>query len=184
MSDLGCFSNVCRQRGGHCNALRGTSLTLLDILLDVRYEINRILTSNPKSGPDPVKQLFIRSWERLEPACRGRASIRRNKSAAFLSFLTAADALKALDQLGPAAGLDISTDGLRRLARLLNDNPSIDPLKSLPVEIDPVLQQLFEFGNPQEITPPKKKLVSTCVDQTGICGKPLGPSEPLGTDCR
>ncbi len=47
----------------------------------------------------------------------------------FMSFITAADALKALDRLGPAAGLDISTDGLRRLARLLNDNPSIDPLK-------------------------------------------------------
>ena len=59
--------------------------------------------------------------------------------------------------MGPAAGLDISTDGLRRLARLLNDNPSIDPLK-YPVEIDPGLQQLFEFGNPQEITPPKKKI--------------------------
>jgi hypothetical protein len=52
-------------------------------------------------------------------------------------------------------GLDISTDGLRRLARLLNDNPSIDPLK-YPVEIDPVLQQLFDIGTPQEIVPPKK----------------------------
>ena len=130
--------------------------TLLDILLDVRYQINHILTSNPKSGPDPVKQLFIRSWERLEPVMQ-EISIQspEHNLLPFLSFLTAADALKALDQLGPAAGLDISTDGLRRLARLLNDNPSIDPLK-YPVEIDPVLQQLFEFGNPQEIAPPKK----------------------------
>jgi cell division septation protein DedD len=72
-----------------------------------------------------------------------------------LSFITAADALKALDRLGPGVGLDISTDGLRRLARLLNDTPSIDPLK-YPVEIDPVLQQLFGFGIPQEIVPQKK----------------------------
>jgi hypothetical protein len=131
---------------------------LLDILLDVRYEINHILTSNPESGPDPVKQLFIRSWERLEPVMR-EISIQspEHNLLPFLSFLTAADALKALDQLGPAAGLDISTDGLRRLARLLNDNPSIDPLK-YPMEIDPVLQQLFEFGNPQEIAPPQKKI--------------------------
>ena len=75
----------------------------------------------------------------------------------FLSFITAADALKALDRLGPAAGLDISTDGLRRLARLLNDNPSIDPLK-YPVEIDPVLQQLFDFGIPSRNCSAKKTI--------------------------
>jgi hypothetical protein len=130
--------------------------TLLDILLDVRYQINLILTSSPKSGPDPVKQLFIQSWERLEPVMR-EISIQspEHNLLPFMSFITAADALEALDRLGPAAGLDISTDGLRRLARLLNDNPSIDPLK-YPVEIDPALQQLFDFGIPQEIVPPKK----------------------------
>ncbi len=130
--------------------------TLLDILLDIRYQINLILTSSPKSGPDPVKQLFIRSWERLEPVMR-EISIQspEHNLLPFMSFITAAEALKALDRLGPAAGLDISTDGLRRLARLLNDNPSIDPLK-YPGEIDPVLQQLFDFGIPQEIVPPKK----------------------------
>ncbi len=130
--------------------------TLLDILLDLRYQIKDILTSNPKSGPDPVRQLFIRSWERLEPVMREISiQLPEHNLLPFLSFITAADALKALDRLGPAAGLDISTDGLRRLARLLNDNPSIDPLK-YPGEIDPVLQQLFDFGIPQETIPPKK----------------------------
>jgi len=130
--------------------------TLLDILLDIRFQINHILTSNLKGGADPVKQLFIRSWERLEPVMReiGNQSPEHNLLP-LMSFITAAEALKALDRLGPAAGLDISTDGLRRLARLLNDNPSIDPLK-YPVEIDPVLQQLFDIGIPQEIVPPKK----------------------------
>ena len=130
--------------------------TLLDILLDIRFQINDILISNPKNGPDPVKQLFVRSWERLEPVLR-EISIQspEHNLLPFMSFITAAEALKALDRLGPAAGLDISTDGLRRLARLLNDNPSIDPLK-YPGEIDPVLQQMFDFGIPQEIVPPKK----------------------------
>ena len=130
--------------------------TLLDILLDIRYQINFILTSSPKSGPDPVKQLFVRSWERLEPVMR-EISIQspEHNLLPFMSFITAAEALKALDRLGPAAGLDISTDGLRRLARLLNDNPAIDPLK-YPVDIDPVLQQLFDFGIPREVVPPKK----------------------------
>ena len=137
----------------HSEALRST---LLDILLDIRYQIRFILTSNLNSGPDPVKQLFIRSWERLEPVMQEISiQLPEHDLLPFLSFITAADALKALDQLGPAAGLDISTDGLRRLARLLNDNPSIDPLK-YPGEIDPALQQLFDFGIPQEIVPPKK----------------------------
>lgn len=139
-------------------ATRSESLrsTLLEILLDVRYQIKYILTSDPKSGPDPVKQLFVRSWERLEPVMR-QISIQlpEHNLLPFLSFITAADALEALDRLGPAAGLDISTDGLRRLARLLNDNPSLDPLK-YPVEVDPGLQQLFEFGIPPEIVSPKK----------------------------
>ncbi len=130
--------------------------TLLDILLDVRYQIKYILISNPKRGPDPVKQLFVRSWERLAPVMREISiQLREHHLLPFLSFITAADALKALDRLGPGVGLDISTDGLRRLARLLNDTPSIDPLK-YPVEIDPVLQQLFGFGIPQEIVPQKK----------------------------
>ena len=139
-------------------ATRSESLrsTLLGILLDVRYQIKFILTSNPKSGPDPVKQLFIRSWEQLEPVMQEISiQLPEHNLLPFLSFITAADALKALDRLGPAAGLDISTDGLRRLARLLNDNPSIDPLK-YPVEIDPALQQLFDFGIPPENVPPKK----------------------------
>jgi hypothetical protein len=139
-------------------ATRSESLrsTLLDILLDVRYQIKHILTSNPKSGPDPVKQLFVRSWERLEPVMQEISiQLPEHNLLPFLSFITAGDALKALDRLGPAAGLDISTDGLRRLARLLNDNPSIDPLR-YPVEIDPALQQLFDFGIPPEIVAPKK----------------------------
>jgi hypothetical protein len=131
-------------------------LTLLDILLDARYQITSILTSNSKSGPDPVKHLFARSWERLAPVMReiSHQSPEHNLLP-FMSFTTAAEALEALDRLGPAVGLDISTDGLRRLARLLNDNPALDPLK-YPVEIDPVLQQLFDFGIPSETFPRKK----------------------------
>jgi len=137
----------------HSESLR---LTLLDILLDVRYQINSILTSSYRSGPDPVKQLFVRSWERLAPVMREISHQSPEHSLLpIMSFTTAAKALKALEQLGPAAGLDISTDGLRRLARLLNNNPDLDPLK-YPAEIDPVLQQLFDFGIPSEIVSRKK----------------------------
>lgn len=130
--------------------------TLLEILLDARYQINSILAEPQQSETDPVKQLFIRSWERLMPVMR-EISVHSTEQnlLPFLSFITAVDALNALDRLGPAAGLDISTDGLRRLARLLNDDPSVDPLKYLD-ETDPVLQQLFDFETSGEIIQQKK----------------------------
>jgi septal ring-binding cell division protein DamX len=118
---------------------------LLEILLDTRYQFKLILREPQKSADDPVKQLFIQSWERLMPVMR-EISIRSPEQnlLPYLSFITAADALNALDRLGPTVGLDISADGLRRLARILNNDPSIDPIKYLD-EVDPVLQQLFDF---------------------------------------
>jgi cell division septation protein DedD len=129
---------------------------LLEILLDARYQFKSILREPSQSTTDPVKQLFIRSWERLMPVMR-QISVHSPKQnlLPFLSFITAADALKELNRWGPAVGLDISTDGLRRLARLLNNDPSIDPLKYLN-ETDPVLQQLFDFGTPDEVIQKKK----------------------------
>ena len=129
---------------------------LLEILLDARYQFKSMLGEPPQNATDPVKQLFMRSWERLKPVMR-EISVHSPEQnlLPFLSFITAADALDALDRLGPAVGLDMSTDGLRRLARLLNDDPAIDPLKYLN-EFDPVLQQLFDFGMSDDITQQKK----------------------------
>ena len=130
--------------------------TLLEILLDARYHLKSILGEPQQNASDPVKQLFVRSWERLMPVMR-EISVHSPEQnfLPFLSFITAADALNALDRLGPTIGLDISTDGLIRLARILNDDPSIDPLKYID-EIDPILQQLFDFGKPGKITQQKK----------------------------
>ena len=119
---------------------------LLEILLDGRYQFKSILVKPRQSATDPVKQLFGRSWEKLMPVMR-EISVQSPEQnlLPFLSFITAADALNALDRLGPYLGLDISVDGLRRLARILNSDPSIDPLKYQD-EIDPVIQQLFDLG--------------------------------------
>jgi septal ring-binding cell division protein DamX len=124
---------------------------LLEILLDARYQFKSILREPQKSTDDPVKKLFVRSWERLMPVMR-EISIHSPEQnlLPYLSFITAADALNALDRLGPSVGLDISADGLRRLARILNNDPSIDPIKYLD-EVDPVLQQLFDFKKSDKI---------------------------------
>ena len=137
----------------HSEALRSA---LLEILLDARYEMKAALVSDAGRSSDPVKKLFVSSWKRLEPVMREiSAQAPEQNPVPFLSFMTAADALMALERVGPGAGLDISTDGLRRLARLLNDNPSLDPLQ-FPDEIDPELQNLFDLGIPEEIGPRKK----------------------------
>lgn len=129
---------------------------LLEILLDGRYQFKSILVKPRQSATDPVKQLFGRSWEKLMPVMR-EISVQSPEQnlLPFLSFITAADALNALDRLGPSLGLDISVDGLRRLARILNSDPSIDPLKYQD-EIDPVIQQLFDFGMSGKIIQQKK----------------------------
>ncbi|MFO7874953.1 MAG: hypothetical protein R6U55_00030, partial [Desulfovermiculus sp.] len=63
-------------------------------------------------------QQFLRAWKQLSPILRAHL----NQSApvgdpwAYLAYFTASDALATLDQLGPALNIDISRDGLIRLA--------------------------------------------------------------------
>jgi len=118
---------------------------LLEILLDARYEFRNALANRTLSGADPVRELFLRSWERLVPVMEDiGATMPEQEALALVTFVTAGDALQVLDRLGPAVGLEISADGLRRLARLINDNPHMDPLRYTDEE-DPELRRLFGF---------------------------------------
>src|SRR5207247_2424864 len=63
------------------------------------------------------------------------------------SFVAAGDALAALDAAAPSLGLEISTDGLRRLARVLDPSYAGDPLAYTEAP-DPVLRELFHFHEP------------------------------------
>jgi hypothetical protein len=62
----------------------------------------------------------------------------------YLAFFTAADALAALDKLGPTLGLDISRNGLIRLARLLTANDKSELTYSWAV--DPGLRRTLGMG--------------------------------------
>lgn len=116
---------------------------LLEILLDSRYQLQEALHQNQAS--DPVRRWFIDSWAQLMPVLQEISRANPEQAPlAFMTMITATDALEALDQLGPAFGLDISIDGLRRLARLLNKNETGDPLK-YDETIDPELKQIFQF---------------------------------------
>ncbi len=125
---------------------------LLEVLLDGRYDLTEALVDWKEGTPDPVRGLFLKSWERLSPILQqmeislpGTAAIR------YLSFITAADALKAMDQVSEEVGYEISADGLRRLARMLAPELNEDPLV-YRLEVDPELRRLFGFGLPLPVT--------------------------------
>lgn len=119
---------------------------LLETLLEARYEILDSL-DQPARGQDPVRRLFVETWQRLWPLAEeiggelpGGGAIR------VVSFIAAGDALAVLDQAGPSFGIEISADGLRRLARLIQPEVAGDPLERTDF-IDPALRLTFGFGS-------------------------------------
>ncbi|QBQ53249.1 lytic transglycosylase domain-containing protein [Nitrosococcus wardiae] len=123
-------------------------LLLLEILLDARHDIGKALASPTPGTPDPIRALFLSTWKRLAPVLR-RLSLNMSNERAlrYLTFITASDALQTIDQLRPLSGLDISTDGLRRLARTIAPQEKQDPL-SYGFEVDPSLRRSFGLGPP------------------------------------
>ncbi len=125
---------------------------LFDVLLSARYDIVAILASPPQ-GPDPVPQLFVQTWDRLAPVLRDmQTGLPGETALQYLSFIAAADALKGIQSLGPGAGLDLSADGLRRMARMIAPVATEDPLMRSD-EVDPELRSLMGFG--AAIAPPQ-----------------------------
>ena len=99
--------------------------SLLDVLLETRY---RFITELGKSdvGKDFVREQFISAWGRLSPVFRDCLTVGSSESLLdYLAFFTASDALRALDKIGPTLGIEISRNGLIRLARLLAEGEPI-----------------------------------------------------------
>jgi hypothetical protein len=133
----------------------GTRTELLDLLLTARRDVTAVLRRGPEVGIDPVRPLFFRFWERLRTIVRGAGSKGGDATRAlrFVVFLAAGDALTAIEAASPAAGLDFSADGLRRLARSLAPAYRGDPLEYSDAP-DPKLQELFRFRDPD--APPRR----------------------------
>jgi hypothetical protein len=125
---------------------RGVRNELLAILLDGRRELVDVLRQGPVPGTDPVRNLFLSAWDRLRVQTRRalREGTLGESAFRYVTFLAAGDALAALDQAGPGLGLEISADGLRRLARLLDPESRGDPIASSDA-LDAELRSLFDF---------------------------------------
>ncbi len=123
---------------------------LFKLLLDSRYRLVAALANPASGGPDPVRILFLREWRRLGEIIRAAAhrGTLGNRSLEFLSFISAGDALFALDEAAPALGMRISAADLRRLARIMAPGVRTDPLAFSYTE-DPELRRMFGFtGEP------------------------------------
>ena len=123
---------------------------LLQILLDSRYRLMQALYNPPTAAEcDPVRALFLDEWRRLGDAVR--AAARRGMLGAhaleFMSFISAGDALFALDQAAPALGMRISAADLRRLAHIMAPGATGDPLRFNYGE-DPDLKKIFGVPEP------------------------------------
>ncbi|PTN36374.1 lytic transglycosylase domain-containing protein [Desulfonatronum sp. SC1] len=100
-------------------------MLLLDVLLRMRHEFAHHL-EDPVGQADLVRVQFVEAWTWLGPLFRGHLLDADNESLlGYLAFFSASDALLALDKLGPTLGLEISRDGLIRLAWLLDEQETL-----------------------------------------------------------
>ena len=131
---------------------------LVDILLDARYRLRDALAEPVSRENDPVRHWFIDSWKRMGPVLRQISLEKPGQEPMLLvSLLAATDALEILDRLGPSIGLDISANGLRRMGRLLIDQPGVNPLLYQET-VDPELRQLFQLPvSPESVSHESKQ---------------------------
>ncbi len=130
---------------------------IMKILLDSRYRLVDAL-ANPaanQGGGDPVRVLFLDEWNQLHDAIKAAAQrgALGGRGLELMSFVSAGDALFALDQAAPALGMRISADDLRRLAHILAPTASGDPLK-YNFDEDPTLKHLFGVPEPPSMPGP------------------------------
>jgi hypothetical protein len=94
--------------------------TLMEILLDSRAAFQAGLKGQDSSGADPVRVFFTETWVRLAPVLKTIArEVPGMQGMQYLTFIAATDVMYELENLGAPFGLEISADGLRRLARML-----------------------------------------------------------------
>ncbi|MCK9396440.1 MAG: hypothetical protein M0Q44_12715 [Methylobacter sp.] len=94
--------------------------TLMGILMDSRAAFQAGLKEHDADTADPVRVFFTDTWGRLAPALKTIANeLPGIQGLRYITFIAATDAIYELERLGAPFGLDISSDGLRRLARIL-----------------------------------------------------------------
>ena len=94
--------------------------TLTEILLESRSAFQAGLKAQSPESSDPVRVFFTQTWQKLAPQLRMLAKeLPEVESLRYLTFIAATDVMYELENIGAPFGLEVSSDGLRRLARML-----------------------------------------------------------------
>ena len=115
---------------------------LLDLVLETRHRFV-VELSEKNVRNDFVREQFVSVWQQISPLLRKHLGNKPSKHiSGYLAFFTAYDALLALDKIGPSIGIEISRNGLTRLARMLNSQ--IDSLTYRPT-MDEKIRRILGF---------------------------------------
>jgi hypothetical protein len=94
--------------------------TLTEILLESRSAFQAGLKAQRPESGDPVRVFFTQTWQKLAPQLRTLAKqLPEVEGLRYLTFIAATDVMYELENVGAPFGLEISSDGLRRLARMV-----------------------------------------------------------------
>src|ERR1041384_5498754 len=116
-----------------------------DAFLDSRYELTSAVA--PGQGGNPVPQLFVDGWKRLSPIMnQALPSLPKQTASLYSSFIGAADKLA----LTGGAGLNLTPDALKGMAKLIAPSSTADPL-AYTTNVDSGLRTLLGFGAPLPI---------------------------------
>jgi hypothetical protein len=128
---------------------------LLDTMLSMRYEFSAAVDQQNMTN-DFVRGQFVSCWEQLKPIFRNHlVTVPADNLLGYLSFFMAGDALTALDRIGPAIGIEISSDGFLRLAQLISSEPV---LLETGGRVDPHLRQALGLTAPMAVPAPEKEI--------------------------
>jgi hypothetical protein len=155
----------------------GERRVLLDTLLDARHSFVAQLADPTPGRRDVVREQFVQSWDRLMPILRRHLMKDESRPGmSYLGYFTAADALKALDKVGPTLHLDISRNGLIRLAQLLAGEGKPVEL-AYATAVDPGLRRTLGLGPPLDESGP-----AFGADSLPLPAQILGPEPPPDSD--
>jgi len=116
--------------------------TLTEVLLEARHELRDALAAEEREE-DPVRSLFLSTWARLAPLLRSTdLNLPGARSLELATFISAANALQALDTAAPHLGLTLDSNTLRRMARMLVPAVTEQEL-AYSSQVDPQLRQLL-----------------------------------------
>jgi hypothetical protein len=95
-----------------------TKATLQELMQEAGVAFEEGLTQAEIGKNDPVRAFFNQSWDKLGPVLRTASKqLPGAESLRYLTLIAATDVMYEIESIGAPLGLEISANGLRKLAR-------------------------------------------------------------------